>query len=122
MADRSVPVDDGCVQVGQELINIDAVNLGPDFDIVVTGPRATETRYAIPRKNRDGFRVGLDDVLDLHLLIDPHPSPPSHDSAPSTVQPYIKGKPGGRRSSRNFLVVQAFLPSMRIPHERLEGG
>lgn len=75
MADRSVPVDDGCVQVGQELVNIDAVNLGPDLDIVVTGPGATETRYAVPGKNRDGFWVGLDDVLDLHLLIDPHPSP-----------------------------------------------
>jgi len=46
VANRSVSCDDGGVQVGQELVDIDAVDLGPDLDVVVTGRE--QLRQATP--------------------------------------------------------------------------
>src|SRR3972149_1652620 len=75
-ANRSVSCDDGGVQVGQELVDIDAVDLGPDLDVVVTGRGAARTGHPVTAEDGDGLRVGREDIFDLHLPIDPHPASP----------------------------------------------
>src|SRR3970040_3152069 len=69
IANRSVSCDDGGVQVGQELVDIDAVDLGPDLDVDVTGRGAARTGHPVTAEDRGGLRVGLEDILDLNSSI-----------------------------------------------------
>src|SRR3990172_6221987 len=68
----SVAQGNSFVYLPKELVEVHAVDLGAVGDIVILGPRATQTAYGVATEDLDGLRILSHHIIDLHLRGDPH--------------------------------------------------